>query len=829
LPAAGDIGAGWCGCWETADVVFVVDAFGAWLVEQIADAGRKKLTELILGSEQDRALRQAAAAAIKATAAEFSPSGSEQAGQAAMVIGQVFSDPQPIATRSGPEMLLQGLQADIIQQLAVLDDAGFTGTGQSPAGILGVAGTVLADQLTGHLVREIIVRGSHGGPLTPLADQLNHELTRRQGQRVESKLDELAARLRNAQACPAQDSPRNRLGDSEVGHEAPPALLTPRARAWGPVPARNRAFTGREEQLTRIHDALLSGNRAAVQVLIGMGGVGKTQIVAEYAHRYANGYDIVWWLDADTTVLLGQQYAGLAEALGCAVPGTTHNDVRRAVLSDLHQRPRWLIIFDNAEDPGALRGWLPSGPGHVLITSRSAGWDELAVPVSVDVLTRNESVELLRNRVPALAAAEADTLAGALGDLPLALSQAAAYLAETRMRAAEYVTLLQERATDLLNEGKPATYPATLTGVTALAYDRLRSTDKDAADLAAICAFLAPEPIPVRWFTDASDNLPAELAARLADPLGRSQLPTALTRLSLARLDDNGLTIHRLTQAILRARSQALESGPVREFAEAVVTAGYPGDAEDPTTWPDWAPVLPHLLALDPAESASPDLRQLAVRAVWYLTSSGNAGEALNLATSLRERWSDRLSSDHLQMLDIANVLGSAHSALGHYAQACQLEEDILARRRRLHGDDHPLTLGAANNLAYDLREAGRYREARELNENTLKLLRQTLGDDHPDTLGTAINLATDLRKLGEHHAARKLGEDTLARVGRVLGDDYPDTLKATSNLAIDLRELGEHHAARELNEDTLARARRVLGDEHPDTLISARNLAGDD
>jgi Pentapeptide repeats (8 copies) len=184
-------------------MVFVVDAFGAWLVEQIADAGRKKLTELILGGDQDRALRQAADAAIRATAAEFSPPSSERAGQAAMVINQVFSDPQPETTRAGPVMLLEGLQAGITRQLAVLDDASLTGTGQSSADILGMPGTVLADRLTGHLIREITVRGSGGGPLTPLAGQLNHELTRLYlGQRIESMLAELAARVGDAQALP---------------------------------------------------------------------------------------------------------------------------------------------------------------------------------------------------------------------------------------------------------------------------------------------------------------------------------------------------------------------------------------------------------------------------------------------------------------------------------------------------------------------------------------------------------------------------------------------------------------------------------------------------
>jgi len=183
-------------------VVFVAEALGGWLVEQLADAGRKRLTELILGSEQERALRRAADAAVWATAEEMSPSGGEQV---AMVISEVFRDPVPDAPLAGPVMLLEGLQAGIAGQLAVLDDPGLTGTGQSSADVLGVPGTVLADRLTGHLVREIIVRGSGGGPLTPLADQLNHELTRLQGQRIEGMLAGLAGEIRDALARPDAD------------------------------------------------------------------------------------------------------------------------------------------------------------------------------------------------------------------------------------------------------------------------------------------------------------------------------------------------------------------------------------------------------------------------------------------------------------------------------------------------------------------------------------------------------------------------------------------------------------------------------------------------
>jgi hypothetical protein len=180
-------------------VVFVADALGGWLVGQLADAGRKKLTELVLGSEQERALRRAADVAVWATAEEVSASGGEQAGQVAMVISEVFRDPVPAEPLAGPVMLLEGLRAGIAGQLAVLDDAGLTGTGQSSADVLGVPGAVLADRLTGHLVREIIVGGSAGGPLAPLADQFNHELTRLQ---IGGMLAQLAAEVRHALARP---------------------------------------------------------------------------------------------------------------------------------------------------------------------------------------------------------------------------------------------------------------------------------------------------------------------------------------------------------------------------------------------------------------------------------------------------------------------------------------------------------------------------------------------------------------------------------------------------------------------------------------------------
>ena len=186
-------------------MVFVVDALAGWLVGLLADAGRKKLTNLVIGDAQERALRRAAIAAVQDTADELSPSDGQQAGQIALVINEVFRAPAPDAPLAGVVTLVERLQAGIAGQLAVLDDAGLTGTWQSSAEVLGLPGAVLADRLTGHLVREIMFRGSRGGPLTPLASQLNHDLTylqvRRvevQGQRVEGMLARLAEEVRDA-------------------------------------------------------------------------------------------------------------------------------------------------------------------------------------------------------------------------------------------------------------------------------------------------------------------------------------------------------------------------------------------------------------------------------------------------------------------------------------------------------------------------------------------------------------------------------------------------------------------------------------------------------
>jgi tetratricopeptide (TPR) repeat protein len=596
-------------------------------------------------------------------------------------------------------------------------------------------------------------------------------------------------------------------------------------QVWN-IPARNPGFTGRDGLLAAVRERLVAGDTAVVQAFQGMGGVGKTQLAIEYAHRFADGYDLAWWVNAEQGGLIGDQFAALGMALGCVQPGAATEVVRGAVLGELRRRDRWLLVFDNAQDPEDLEAWLPGGTGHVLVTSRAPRWAEVAVPVEVDVLDRSESMALLRDRVPGLPEADADQMAGAVGDLPLALAQAAAYLTETRMPAGQYAGLLGTRAAQLMGEGRPPSYPRPLAAVTVLALDRLRGQDLAAAELAGVCAFLAPEPVPPDWFPAAA--LSPVLAGSAVDPLAWRQVLASLGRSALARVDATGLVMHRLTQAIIRGSLPPGQAAVSRELAEAILAASSPGDTDTPRTWPAWARLLPHLLALEPGATSHPDLRRLALGAARYLIVRGDASGGHDLASRLYGQWRDSLGPDHPDTLSAGHHLGHALRQMGRYREARQLSEDILARKRRVLGEDHPDTLASANGLAVGMRALGEHQAARELDEDTLARKRRVLGEDHPSALISANNLAEDLSKLGEHQAARELDQDILARKRRVLGEDHPSALISAKNLAEDLRDLGEHQAARELDEDTLVRYRRVLGEDHPDTLTSASNLADD-
>jgi tetratricopeptide (TPR) repeat protein len=629
------------------------------------------------------------------------------------------------------------------------------------------------------------------------------------------------ARPDGAPEFPPRRAGKDRPAPAQAG--SVPRLPGSLPRIWN-VQQRNPAFVGRDAELAGLRNQLLTGGTAVARALHGFGGVGKTQLAVEYAHRFCGAYELVWWITADRPELVATQLAVLAVQAGAAVDAAETPAAVSALQSDLRHRDGWLLIFDNAEDPKALREWLPDGPGHVLITSRNPNWGEIAAPVNVEVFAPRESVALLRNRVPGISVEDAGHIAAELDNLPLALAQAAAVLSETGLPAAAYVEYLASHASEALDDGTPTSHSRSLTATVSDAADRLADADPSAVALLQLAAFFGPEPIPTSFFTEVA-GLSASLTGVVANPVQLHRTLGRIASYGLARLDQTGIQVHRLVQAIIRDRLPDGQRREERDVVAALLVAVGPMDTDDPAVWPAWARLLPHLLAANPAESDSTELRQLSARALLYLLRRGDTATAESLARTLYERWTERLGPDDLDTLAAATELAHAYRDRGRLAEARALVEDTLARRRSILGDDDPATLRSASDLAQTMADLRDLQQARLLAEDTLAKRREALGPDHPDTLRTSGNLSATLSALGEHEAARELAADSLARLRRVLGADHPHTLTTARTLSLALGGLGQYRAALETAEEVLAKQRQILGTNHFDTLTTEGNL----
>ncbi|MET0414903.1 MAG: FxSxx-COOH system tetratricopeptide repeat protein [Actinoplanes sp.] len=561
------------------------------------------------------------------------------------------------------------------------------------------------------------------------------------------------------------------------------------------VRRRNPLFTGRSRELAGLRERLCSNERALVQSLHGIGGVGKTELAVEYAHLFGNEYALVWWIDAERPELIGEQLAALGLAASWITEAAVAVDV---VVRRLQHQAGWLLIYDNAEAVDAIAPYIPGGTGQVIITTRSRGHGGIASPVEVDVLDQETSMARLRAELPALPERDAELLAAEMQGLPLALGQAAGFLAETGMSVDDYLREMRINPVAALNEGPTGQYSASLPAVVATSMRVISERDPAARQLMRLVAVLAPEAIPLRWLSDAPAGvLPEPLGAVAANGVAWRRTLGRLANLGLARVDADRLQVHRLVQAIVASSAFLTDI----EQADRLLEAAVPSDVGDPTQWPRWAELLPHLLVRAPS-TTNMHLRMLSALALLYLLLRGEYRTAQSLGRTWHQQWRRGVGQDELSTMVCAQHVANAHMLLGDLDEARRLAEDTLNRLRRVFGAANSYTLDSSVILANVLSKLGENERARRLTEDVLDQRRQTLGEDNPSTLESAYSLAHFLAKSGENERARLLVEDTLNRQRQILGDAHPETRNSAVNLTIYLDRLGFGEEARQLKEE---------------------------
>ncbi|MCR3752910.1 FxSxx-COOH system tetratricopeptide repeat protein [Lentzea californiensis] len=648
-------------------------------------------------------------------------------------------------------------------------------------------------------------------------------------------------------------------------------------KIWGSVPLRNPDFVGRTELLEQLQDRLNAAKTTAVlpSTLHGLGGVGKSQTVVEYIHRHATEYDLVWWVPAEQSAQITFSFVELAKRLGVATAGSADTAVP-AVLETLRTydpAKRWLLVFDNADNPREVRQFFPMGTGHIIVTSRNPEWSGVARSVHVDLFTRAESIELLHRRGGEIDEAEANALAEALGDLPLAVEQAAAWRATTGMQVPEYLELLEQNRPELLDSDEfDDTQVPVVAAVWNVPLDRLRDQHPDALQLLQVCAFFGPEPISQRLFRSVrSAPVPHDLQAALRDPIKLARAVRQISRYSLAKLDHrtNSLQLHRLVQTVLKNSLSPVEQADLRHAAHVLLSNGAPGDPDSTENWPRYAELLPHVLASQAVDCQDEWVRELIDSLVRYLLNTGDLGGARDLAEQAVGSWTETLGEaapdilklslrlavamrrlgeidkaislneqthrlfaesvgeHHESMLEMLDVVAADRRSEGRFREELELQQTVYDRARQLLGEDDPTTLRYAHNLGGCLRLMGDFARARELDEDTLRRRTAVLGADHSQTLGSRNALCVDLRECGYYAEAAQSQDQAMYDLEK-LGPDHPRVIGAKRNLSVALRKAGDHMRAQQLSEDCLDRYRSRHGDTHIDTVTALMNLSTD-
>ena len=629
----------------------------------------------------------------------------------------------------------------------------------------------------------------------------------------------------------------------------------------GGVPPADPDFTGREAILEQIHDALHRSGSARY-LIEGGSGVGKSLIAGQYAHRYADHYDLIWWVPAATDIDANGSYLRLAEQIGLDASydhiARTVQDVRRALAHD-PGIGSWLLVFDGAADLEALAAdYMPEGGGRVLITGRDRRRPHRGVPGLVDGrvvprLDTAESLSLLRRlcpeRLEPIGAGE--RLAEQLEHLPLALAQVGAFLRESSLGTEEFLERFEERYTDKVTRmGADDEHTAPLAAAWEIQAEELLAGDatgRAVVELARLCAFLAPLPLSRSFFARARDLAATpEQEELFGDEARLDRVLEFMRRRRLASVRPGTFHLHELFQEVIRDSMPLVEKVRYRDLARRLLAHNDPGDPADPAYRDHYLLMHAHVKASQAWSGRDPRVRALVLNVIGFLTEIGEYAKAVGVADQAVNAWGDdpvlllharlrrnmirRLHSEYTtalaeardihsgevarggpdsdEALEALRAIAIALSGLARFDEAERLFRRILDHRRD-RAPAEPPTLEAAHDYSQVLLEQGRFTEALEVSERNLRERVALLGQDHVSTLRTDLNLGLTLMFLGRWEEARDRLEGCMARFAAQSAADTPHALQGLLFQAAVYRALGDTGAALEHSARALALYRR--------------------
>ena len=616
---------------------------------------------------------------------------------------------------------------------------------------------------------------------------------------------------------------------------------------------RNPFFTGRGDVLKTLHNRLFKqdiAGKSSIEVITGLGGIGKTQAAVEYAYRFCTQYEYIFFINADSEEEISHSLEEISQCLQLLVPESrTWEEITNIVRIWLTSHKNWLLIIDNAENIEPIASLLPSSfLGHVILTSRKTVFDTLGIanPIKLSVLEPDESISFLFKRTKREDTDEsehqaADQLAGELGHLPLALEQAGAYIDKQESRFQNYLKSYRKRGLGLLRISLPVIghRRSSILDTWNINFKAVEQASNASADLLYLSAFLSSKAIPIELLIEGYNELGPNLTEALVDvdkdPLILDDLLKPLTDYSLIRRDPNTNTynIHHLVQEVLRDR---LDSKTHSVWAERVVKAlgqVFPKIVEY-ENWVLCDRLLPHAkIAADLVKEYQLEFESAASlinRTGRYLSKRAQYNEAellIGQALDLRESLPQHENPDIATSLtDLARV----YRGQGHNNKAEPLYKKALELRKQQLGEDHPKVATSLYNLARLYYYQARYKKAETAHIQALELRRKIQRENNKnDTLDVADSLNSLARLYeaqGRYGRAEPLYQEALSLRTKILGKKHPDVATSLYHLASLYESQGRYREAEPTYQEALDLRQNILGENHTDVATSLNNLA---